>query len=145
MKINFKFIILLIFMIVCCYCINLKKIDGNEDILSEKVLSIEFSDVQNKDDNAKKPVIGNILTVHYTGFFPNGTEFDSSLKKNPFKFNIGQGEVISCWDQALLSFNIGMTATILCPYELAYGKKGSPPIIPEEQDLKFKIYLINID
>jgi len=41
---------------------------------------------------------GAQVTVHYTGRLLDGTEFDSSVKRQPFKFKLGAGQVIKCWD-----------------------------------------------
>lgn len=40
--------------------------------------------------------------MHYTGTLQNGTVFDSSRTRGkPFRFTIGQGEVIRGWDEGV--------------------------------------------
>ncbi len=48
-----------------------------------------------------KPVPGRSVAVHYTGRFQNGTVFDSSVGREPFKFRLGAGQVIPAWDIAV--------------------------------------------
>lgn len=42
---------------------------------------------------------GQTAVVNYTGWLPNGTQFDSSRGREPFSFPVGGGQVIAGWDQ----------------------------------------------
>jgi len=42
-----------------------------------------------------------MVAVHYTGTLLDGTVFDSSVKKTPFTFKLGAGQVIGCWDEGI--------------------------------------------
>jgi len=47
---------------------------------------------------------GSIVAMHYTGKHEDGSTFDSSHARNmPFKFKQGAGQVIKCWEQAVLA------------------------------------------
>lgn len=90
------------------------------------------------------PFVGDNVTVHYTGFFPDGEVFDSSKHRNePFSFNVGKGEVIKGWDTVIPTMKKGEVCVITCKPEYAYGKQGSPPRIPENATLMFEIELIS--
>lgn len=65
---------------------------------------------------------GNIVAVNYTGKFPNGEVFDSSEGRDPLKFQVGSGQIIPGFENALLGKNIGDKVTININPEEAYGK-----------------------
>ena len=48
------------------------------------------------------------VSVHYRGFLEDGTEFDSSFKRNqPFVFQIGVRQVIPGWETGILGMRVG--------------------------------------
>ncbi|MCY4443618.1 MAG: FKBP-type peptidyl-prolyl cis-trans isomerase [Proteobacteria bacterium] len=87
---------------------------------------------------------GMSVSVHYRGTFADGTEFDSSYKRNqPFSFVVGKGSVIQGWDQGLLGMKVGGERTLVIPPELAYGAGGIPGAIPANATLTFEIKLMD--
>jgi FKBP-type peptidyl-prolyl cis-trans isomerase len=92
-----------------------------------------------------KPVIGKRVTVHYTGTFVDGKQFDSSRKGSPLEFRIGKGEVIRGWDEGIAMLNTGTKAKLIIPSELAYGEAGYPGVIPPRSTLVFEIELISAE
>tara|TARA_Y100000590_G_C15702861_1_gene1007439 strand:- start:1513 stop:2259 length:747 start_codon:yes stop_codon:yes gene_type:complete len=86
------------------------------------------------------------VTVHYRGFLEDGTEFDSSFKRNqPFVFQIGLRKVIQGWDLGLMNMKVGGKRKIKIPPELAYGSRGAGESIPPNATLTFDIEIIAIE
>ncbi len=89
---------------------------------------------------------GQMAVVHYVGRLTNGTEFDSSRPKGqPFKFRVGADRVIKGWHLGVAGMKQGETRRLTLPPELAYGKDGSPPVIPPDATLVFDIELLGIE
>jgi peptidylprolyl isomerase len=96
-------------------------------------------------NTANKPVNGNKVKVHYSGFLLDGTLFDSSVERGqPFEFTLGQGMVIKGWDLGIAMLHKGEKAQLILPYNLAYGERGHPPVIPAKATLVFDVELVDI-
>ena len=87
---------------------------------------------------------GDLLSVYYTLWLEDGTEIESNVGGDPFKFTLGAGNVIKGWDQGLVGMKEGETQTLTIPPELAYGAAGSPPKIPPNATLTFEVKLVDI-
>ena len=74
----------------------------------------------------------------------NGATVDSNEEKDdPFKFILGNHHVIRGWDEGVITMRVGEKATFKIHSELAYGKMGSPPKIPSDANMVFRVELIN--
>lgn len=96
-------------------------------------------------EEGKKPQKGDIVSVHYAGKLVDGTEFDSSFKRNePIEIPIGMGRVIAGWDEGIMLLKEGESATFLIPSELAYGSRGAAGVIPPNAWLIFDVQLVEV-
>jgi len=98
------------------------------------------------DSCEKEAASGNILTMHYTGTLLNGKKFDSSLDRSePFKFQIGVGQVIRGWDEGVVGMCVGEKRKLTVPSDLGYGQQGAGDIIPGDATLIFDIELLDVE
>lgn len=88
-------------------------------------------------------VAGRTAVVHYTGWLPDGTQFDSSVGGSPFSFRVGGGNVIQGWDQGLIGMRAGGKRKLVIPSHLGYGPEGIGPI-PSNATLVFDVELLEI-
>ncbi len=100
-----------------------------------------------KEDRAgtgPSPKATDKVKVNYRGTLTNGTEFDSSYKRNqPLDFPLNG--VIACWTEGVQKMKVGGKATLVCPSSIAYGDNGQPPTIPGGATLVFEVELLAID
>ncbi len=98
-----------------------------------------------REGTGRKAESGNFVTVHYSGFLKDLTNFDNSFKEAfPFTFRLDRGRVIMCWDDAIQNMAVGEQAILFIPYTLAYGVAGSAPKIPEKADLVFYVEILDV-
>jgi FKBP-type peptidyl-prolyl cis-trans isomerase FkpA len=89
------------------------------------------------------PKASDTVKVHYRGTLVDGTEFDSSYKRNePAKFQLNA--VIPCWTEGVQKMKVGGKAVLVCPSSIAYGDSGRPPVIPGGATLIFEIELLEV-
>ena len=64
---------------------------------------------------------GNKVKIHYTGTFDDGEVFDSSREVEPLEFEVGAGQVIPGFDNAVLGMKVGETKKVRLLEDEAYG------------------------
>lgn len=96
-----------------------------------------------KEGSGPTPKATDTVTVHYHGTLIDGTVFDSSVKRGqPATFPLAN--VVKCWTEGVQMIKVGGKSRLVCPAELAYGERGSPPRIPPGATLVFEVELIEI-
>jgi peptidylprolyl isomerase len=69
--------------------------------------------------------------------------FDNTFAKEPAKFSVGIGGVVSCWDKGLAGVKAGARVLMVCPPATAYGKAARPGI-PANSTLVFVVDVLGV-
>ena len=94
--------------------------------------------------NGKKAENNKTVAVHYEGSLENGKVFDSSYKRKPIEFPLGQGNVIEGWDEGIALLQVGDKARFVIPSHLGYGASGAGGVIPPNATLIFDVELMDV-
>jgi FKBP-type peptidyl-prolyl cis-trans isomerase len=96
-----------------------------------------------EEGSGPKPGAEDTVKVHYHGTLRDGTVFDSSVeRRDPAVFPLNR--VIPCWQEAIGQLSVGTKARVVCPSDIAYGDRGSPPRIQPGAALAFDVELLEI-
>ena len=95
-----------------------------------------------QDGTGPLPKETDVVKVNYKGTLIDGTEFDSSYKRNePAQFPLNG--VIRGWSLGISKMKVGTKFMLWIPAKLAYGERGGGPIGPN-QILIFEIEFLEI-
>jgi FKBP-type peptidyl-prolyl cis-trans isomerase FklB len=90
-----------------------------------------------------KPTAESTVKVNYVGTLIDGTEFDSSIKRNePAQFPVSG--VITGWTEALQLMPVGSKFKLYLPQSIAYGATGAGEAIKPYSTLIFEVELLEI-
>jgi FKBP-type peptidyl-prolyl cis-trans isomerase FkpA len=124
---------------------------GNSSPTSPSTPRGEYSQTDLRIGTGADAVSLRRLTVNYTGWLydparpeQKGSQFDTSVGRQPFSFTLGAGQVIRGWDQGVAGMKVGGQRRLVLPPELGYGSAGSPPAIPPNATLVFDIELLDV-
>ena len=96
-----------------------------------------------REGTGAMPTANDSVKVHYRGTLIDGSEFDSSYKRDtPATFPLKA--VIPCWTNGMQMMKVGGKAKLVCPSDVAYGDQGHPPTIPGGATLIFDVELLDI-
>ncbi len=96
------------------------------------------------EGQGERPEPGDMVVFHSSGFFADGTLFDSSkIRATPVHFLVGSGDVIPGWDEGLQLMRPYARYKLMIPPHLAYGKNGAGPI-PGDATLHFDVQLLRV-
>lgn len=88
---------------------------------------------------------GKMLQLYYVGKLQNNKEFDAVRKgEKPFRFRLGQNEVIKGWDIGIKGMRVGGRRKIIVPPQQGYGS-ANLKTIPPNSTLCFDVQLISVN
>ncbi len=89
-------------------------------------------------------VAGDTVVVHYVGVLGDGSEFDQSWTRGEtFPVTLGQGQVITGWDEGLIGAKPGERRHLVIGSDNAYGPQGQGPI-PPDAPLAFDVDIVDV-
>ncbi|MCX8493643.1 MAG: FKBP-type peptidyl-prolyl cis-trans isomerase [Chthoniobacterales bacterium] len=95
------------------------------------------------EGHGKSPKATDTVLVHYRGTTIDGTEFDSSYKRNePISFPLNG--VIPGWTEGVQLMKEGGKIELFIPSNLAYGSRGAGGVIAPDSTLIFDIELLKV-
>jgi peptidylprolyl isomerase len=77
---------------------------------------------------------GTVVNVHYTGKFTDGEVFDSSEGRGTLRFEVGSGQIIPGFENALMGKNIGDKLTVNIQPEDGYGNVSEEFFVKIDKD-----------
>ena len=95
------------------------------------------------EGKGNKPTLNNTVVVNYRGKLLDGSEFDSSYKRNQ-PATLALNSVIKGWQEALQLMPAGSKWELVIPSELAYGDRGAGSRIGPGETLLFEVELLEV-
>jgi peptidylprolyl isomerase len=89
-------------------------------------------------------IMGDIVSVYYTGMVENGTVFNSNVNGTPLTFVLGNASVIEGFRDAVIGMRVNEEKTVTIPYDNAYGPYNSSlvRVVPRMGALENKTFII---
>ncbi len=98
-----------------------------------------------REGNGTPATNGMRISVRYTGWLPDGSQFDSSNDRGkPFEFTLGAGRVIKGWEEGLTGIQPGERRQLIIPPSLGYGQRQIGTI-PPNSTLIFNVEAVSVD
>ncbi|MEL6275212.1 MAG: FKBP-type peptidyl-prolyl cis-trans isomerase [Bacteroidota bacterium] len=119
--------------------------EGKLDNIQETSSGLKY--IIHQEGTGDQAQAGDIVTVHYIGLLvADGSNFDQSFNRGEaISFPLGQGRVISGWEEGLTLLNKGTKASFFIPSDLAYGAAGTPDgSIPPASELMFYVEMEDV-
>jgi len=100
--------------------------------------------IHTKVGDGAKPVKGDQVELHYTGFLPDGKKFESSHDRGePFKFAYKVQPIMPGWEEGIALMKAGGEMKIIMPHWLGFGAQGKG-VIPPNATLVFDLELLSV-
>lgn len=115
--------------------------NGKKDGVKTTASGLQYKVIT--EGKGAKPKADETVEVNYKGTLIDGTEFDSSYKRNQ-SVTFPVGGVIPGWTEALQLMPVGSKFELYIPSDLAYGPGGTGGVIGPNQALVFEVELLDI-
>merc|ERR1712086_454860 len=116
---------------------------SKEEGVTSTASGLMYKVLKSGDAAGPSPSVSTPCLCHYHGTLTNGTVFDSSENRGtPIEF--APNQVIGAWTEAMQLMKQGDQWELYCKPELAYGARGSPPKIPPNSVLVFRMQIVQI-
>jgi FKBP-type peptidyl-prolyl cis-trans isomerase FkpA len=83
---------------------------------------------------------GRSVVVRYTGWLPNGKQFDTG----EISVTLGSNKTIAAWEEGLLGMRVGGKRRLVVPPNLGYGARGAGDDIPPNSVLVFDMEVTSV-
>lgn len=117
---------------------------------SAAATAVSMQKIDTVAGTGKEAAAGMTAVVNYTGWLylptapqQHGEQFDSSVGRAPFSFQLGAGQVIPGWDEGVKGMKVGGKRTLIVPASMGYGENGIGPI-PPNSNLIFDVELLDV-
>jgi FKBP-type peptidyl-prolyl cis-trans isomerase len=106
-----------------------------------------------EEGNGEKADSGKVVGINYSGAVIGGRFFDSNVDKarqvakhnlETFYFTAKESGAIQGILEAITYFKVGTKANVYIPSLLAYGQRGTAPVVKPYQNLMFEIELVSV-
>ncbi|RKQ71035.1 FKBP-type peptidyl-prolyl isomerase-like protein [Litorimonas taeanensis] len=117
--------------------------NGKRKDVMTTTTGLQYKVAQEGLKDGAQPVGNQVVTMHYHGYFPDGTKFDSSYDRSQTIQYPATG-FIKGWIESLHDMKVCEARILYIPGDLAYGPSGRPGI-PANATLLFKMQLIAVE
>nr|GMC52761.1 peptidyl-prolyl cis-trans isomerase FKBP43 [Ipomoea batatas] len=129
------------------FVIALDKGGPNVESSGVRTLSngLTIEDLAMGEADGKVATPGRKVKVYYSGMLrENGQVFDSNIGKTPYKFCLGDHQIIDGWNIGVEGMRVGGKRRLTVPPSMGYGSQGGGESIPPNSWLVYEIELVGI-
>jgi len=104
---------------------------------------LQYKVIQEGLKKGATPVGSQKVEMHYHGFFPDGSVFDSSIERD-VTMNHNANGFIAGWNESLADMKVCEARILYIPGDIAYGPRGRGQI-PPNATLLFHMQLLGVE
>jgi peptidylprolyl isomerase len=134
-ELYFRIVVVFVFRCLRSFEVIMKRYAVLAGILVLMIALLTGCASEGSPAGANCAAVGDRVQVHYTGSLSDGTVFDSSKDREPLAFVIGDGTMLSGFDEAVRGMRVGQIKEITIPAAEAYGpyREDLVVILPRDE------------